>query len=321
MLKRIAMGVGALFAGVVLLVVAGLVWAHVTIRRERTPLPDNADIAKALAAESGPVRLSWINTGSQVMPRSSVLDPDRDPSSALPYVMAHPSFVLEYADGRILLVDAGMTREGAAEFGQPLEEMGGADPMKVLTPVAEGLGAARSRVKATIFSHLHTDHVGGMPDVCRGLDDKVKVFMNEAQMERPNYTTRPGRALLENTDCVRLERLGGVSLKPVEGFPGVFVVAAAGHTPGSQIVLAAVGEGAARRLVAFVGDTVNNVDGVTYDVPKPLLYRLLIVPEDETRQTDLRHWLRDLHDQLGFVLLPAHDQQQIERSGIPAFTP
>lgn len=321
MLKRIAIGVGALFAGILLLIVGGLLWAHVGIRNERTPLPDIAEVTKALASGGGPAKLSWINTASQVMPRSSVLDPERDPSTTTPYVMSHPSFVLEYADGRILLVDTGMTRDGAAEFGRPLEEMGGAEPMQVLTPAAEALGAARTRVKGTIFSHLHSDHVGGMPDVCNGIADRVKVFMTEAQMERPNYTTRPGRNLLENTDCVRLERLGGVSLKPVEGFEGVYVVAAGGHTPGSQVVLAAVGEGAARKLVAFAGDTVNNVDGITYDVPKPLLYRLLIVPEDETRQTEMRHWLRDLHDQAGFVLLPAHDQQQIERSGVPKFAP
>lgn len=319
MLKKIAVAVGALMSAVVLLTGLGLFWAHVAIRRERTALPDPSDVAKALSAADGPVRVSYINTASQVMPRSSVLETDKDPSPALPYTMSHPSFVLEWSDGRILLVDSGMTKQGAADFGKPLEELGGAEAIQPLTPAAEALGGARSRVKGVIFSHLHTDHVGGIPDVCRGLRDPIPVFMSEAQMERPNYTTRPGRNLLEETSCLRLERLGGLSLKPVEGFPGIYVVAAAGHTPGSQIIVAAVGEGDSRRLFAFVGDTVNNIDGVTYDIPKPLLYRILIVPEDETRQGDLRRWLRELHDHHGFTLLPAHDQQQLERSGIPAF--
>lgn len=318
MLKKIGIAVAGLIALVVLLVVAVVVWAHVTIRRERTPLPEADQVVAALAGPGGPVRVSWINTASQAMPRSGVLDANRDPSPTLPYVMSHPSFVLEWADGRILLIDSGMTRAQAAEFGRPIEEVAGGEPIQVLAPVAERLGDARGRVKAVIFTHLHSDHVGGMPEVCRGMPE-VQVFMSEAQLERPNYTTRPGRVLLDETDCLRLDGLGGLALKEVDGFPGVFVVAAGGHTPGSQIVVAAVGEGEQRRLFAFAGDTVNNADGIAYDVPKPFVYRTLIVPEDETRQSELRRWLLELERKKGFTVLPAHDQQHIERSGVPAW--
>ena len=68
----------------------------------------------------------------------------------------------------------------------------------------------------------------------------------------------------------------------------------------------------------FTGDTVNNIDGVLHDIPKPFLYRLLIVPEAEDRQTELRHFLRDLGTAAGMTLLVSHDQREIEASGIPA---
>jgi len=321
MVKRIATAVGAVSALLLLLAVAGLVWAHVAIRRERTPLPSAGEVVAALEAETGPTRVSWINTASQPMPRAGVLDAGRDPAPTEPYTMAHPAFVLEWGDGRILLIDSGMTRDGAAEFGATIEQLAGGEPITVHTPVAERLADRRARVRGAIFSHLHTDHVGGLPDVCRGLAEPVTVFMSEAQMERPNYTTRGGRRLLEEAGCLRLARLGGLSSKEVEGFPGVRVVAAGGHTPGSQIVLATVGEGAARRRFAFAGDIVNHADGIAYDVPKPLLYRTLIVPEDEGRQGELRRWLRELQQQHAFTVLPAHDQHQIERSGVPPWQP
>lgn len=317
MLKKIGMGIGAAVGLLFLLAVVALVWAHVAIRRERTSLPNLEQAKEAVEGPNGPTRVSYINTASQVMPRSGVLDPGKDPSPSLPYTMSHPSFVLEWPDGKILLVDAGMTRKGAEDFGANIEALGGADKIQVLTPTAEALGDARRRVKGAIFTHLHTDHVDGMPEVCRGLPAPVDVFMSEAQLERPNYTTRPGHSLMHSTECLNLEKLGGLALKKVDGFPGVFVVAAGGHTPGSQIILAGIGEGDQRRLYAFTGDTVNNVDGITYDIPKPLLYRTLIVPEDEERQHELRLWLRELHDKDGFILVPAHDQNQIERAGIP----
>jgi glyoxylase-like metal-dependent hydrolase (beta-lactamase superfamily II) len=323
MLKRIGLGV------VALLLIAGagaavvLVRAHLAVRRETAPLP----ALEAIAAVSGvgalvddaPVRLSVINTASQAMPRSSVLDSGSDPHGDQPYVMSHPSFVLEWKDGRLLLVDAGMTPAAAVAFGKPLEWLGAAEPMRPHHSAADALGDAAPRVKGIVFTHLHTDHVGGITDLCKRLNT-LRVPMTEAQAERTNYTTRPGRDLLEEADCVHLERVNGGPLFPVPGFPGVFLIDAGGHTPGSQIVLAFVhgADGAAHRY-AFTGDIVNNVDGINYNISKPLLYRTLVVPESEPRQAELRTFLKRLHDDAGFALLVAHDQHNTEANGVPAW--
>ena len=124
---------------------------------------------------------------------------------------------------------------------------------------------------------------------------------------------------------MRSELLSGGPLMPVRGpgrdvFPGVFVIPAGGHTPDSQIIVAHVAGPDTPRTYVFVGDIVNNIDGINYDVPKPLLYRTLVVPEDDTRQSELRLFLRELRDRFGFILLVSHDQRQIERSGIAPWT-
>lgn len=323
MLKRIALAFAALLLVALVAAAVVLIGAHMAVRRETAPLPpleaiNAAGVAGAIV-DDAPVRLSVVNTATQVMPRAQVLDPDRDPHAGQPYVMSHPSFVLEWKDGRILLVDAGMTREGAASFGAPLQWLGGAEAMVPHQSVADALGDAAPRVKGIVFTHLHTDHVGGIGELCSRLNS-LRVPMTEAQAERTNYTTRPGLERLEDADCVHLERVSGGPLYPVANFPGVFLIDAGGHTPGSQIVLAFVQDaGGAAHRYAFTGDIVNNIDGILYDVPKPWAYRTFMVPEAEERQRELRAFLKRLHDEGGFELLVSHDQNALEASGVPAW--
>jgi glyoxylase-like metal-dependent hydrolase (beta-lactamase superfamily II) len=310
-----------IFIGIVIVGLSGgLAWAHIAIRRERAPLPPPASLFSA-AAGAGPVRVSVINTASQTMPRAAVLDVARDPQTNAPYTMSHPSFVLEYADGKILLVDTGMSRTAAVAFGRPIESMSGGAAIVPHGSTAETLGAAVKRVQGVIFTHLHTDHVDGIGELCAAAQHPIPVFMTEAQAERPNYTTRPGVRLIDQAGCVQRMRLNGASPFAVPGFPGVAVIAAGGHTPGSQIIVASIGDGDQKRRFAFAGDTINNIDGVLHNIPKPTLYRLLIVPEDETRQDELRRYLLQLHDALAVTVLPAHDQLAIEGSGVPAWAP
>ncbi len=320
MLRRIVIGIGVLIGIAIVLAAGGLARAHWDISTERAPLPDRMLVTLGAAMFTDlPVRLSVINTASQPMPRSAVLAPSKDPTPNEPYVMSHPSFVLEWKDGRILLIDTGMTREGALEFGRPLQWLAGAAPMEPHGSVAEQLGDARQRVQGIVFTHLHSDHVGGITDLCAGLDHPVRVFMTEAQAERPNYTTQSGLKLVKQSTCAREEPLPDNRFKPVPGFDGVFVIDAGGHTPGSQMVVAVIVREDGGHGYVFTGDIVNNIDGVTYDIPKPFLYSLVVVPEDGTRLEELRRYLKDLHEGNGFTLLVSHDQKALEQSGLPAW--
>ena len=320
MVRKILIGVGGLIGALIIFVVSGLVWAHRAIDRERAPLPPGMEVTLAPAMfKDVPVRLSMINTASQPMPRSAVLDSSKDPRPNDAFVMSHPSFVLEWADGRILLIDTGMTRQGAIDFGRPLEWLGGAAPMQPLGSAAARLGDARRRVQGIIFTHLHIDHVGGIAELCAGLDHPIRVFMTDAQAERPNFTTRPGLNLLQKAGCVDEERLQSHKLMPVPGFDGVFVIAAGGHTPGSQMVVAVVSGPGGTRGYVFTGDVVNNIDGVNANIPKPHLYSLVMVPEDTVRLDELRRYLKGLRDSNNFTLLVSHDQKSLEQSGVPAW--
>jgi glyoxylase-like metal-dependent hydrolase (beta-lactamase superfamily II) len=319
-MRRLLRYVVRLFLGLIVLAAGGLAWAHYSIRQERAPLPA-LDAVAAAAASGGdlPVQLSIINTASQVMPRSGVLDPGADPHPQEPYVMSHPAFALAWADGRILLIDVGMTPEQAIQFGKPVELVAGAQPTQAHGAVAEQLGAAAKQVGGVVFTHTHSDHVGGIGALCLAAGHPIPAFMTLAQAQRPNYTTRPGLTTIAESGCAQPTGLGDAPLKPVPGFPGVQVIDAGGHTPGSQIVLAFVQGTDGVHRYAFTGDIVNNIDGVLADVPKPLIYRTMLIPEDGDRQSELRHFLKQLHDQQQFTLLVSHDQRALEASGVPGY--
>lgn len=247
-----------------------------------------------------------------------MLDPSRDPSPDAAYEMGHPAFLLAWEDGRRLLVDAGMDREAALAFGRRLELVG-AGP-----PEAHGSAAEQLRRElgpgplGLVFTHLHVDHTEGVAGVCAArAGGEITLFQTPAQAARRNYTTRSGAEQLAGAGCLRPALLAETSPTELPGFPGVAVAWGAGHTPGSQLVfvwLRAAG-GEVRRLV-LAGDIANAIDGVRHDVPKPRLYRLLVVPEHDAQLGRLRRFLAGLERE-GSVVLPSHDLIHLRSVGLP----
>jgi glyoxylase-like metal-dependent hydrolase (beta-lactamase superfamily II) len=251
------------------------------------------------------------------MPRAAVLDAALDPTPDAPYVMGHVAFAIEWADGRIFLVDAGMDREAALAFGAPIERLSGADPIEPRRSVAEALGSAARRVTGIGFTHLHTDHTSGVAALCAATDRRIRLVQGRLQTERTNYTTRGGAAQLAAAPCLAREVLDGSGVVGVPGFPGLALVPAGGHTPCSQLFVAHVRDGDALRTWLFAGDVVNQIDGALREVPKPGLYSLVVVPEAPARLAALRALLREAAARPGTGLLVSHDRLALERSGVP----
>jgi glyoxylase-like metal-dependent hydrolase (beta-lactamase superfamily II) len=314
--RRIVRGLAAALALALAAAAAGLALAHREIRARDPELPSDAELLALAAAPGGPVEAAWHETSHQAMPRARVLEPSQDPDPNAPYVMSHPSFALAWPDGRVLLVDLGMEREAALAFGRPLE-WAGAEPAVFESGAASALGPAAERVAGALFTHLHSDHVEGVRALCTARGGAaLPVFQAAAQAELANFTTRPGRKLLAEAGCAAPARLPAGRLAPLAGFPGVAVVDAAGHTPGSQVVLAVLSSG---RRLAFTGDVANHVEGIRKNVPKPALYSLLVVPESPGRLERVRGWLGRLERELGFELVVTHDRAQLATVALPPF--
>ena len=109
------------------------------------------------AIADAPIRLYFINTATQQMPRAAVLDSKRDAYRDEPYRMGHPSFVLEWTDGRLLLIDLCMTRERALSFGGPLQRFAEAKPIQTHESTMKQLGAAAKRLGGVTEAALSVD--------------------------------------------------------------------------------------------------------------------------------------------------------------------
>lgn len=314
-MKRVVWILLGAAAAVFLAVGVGLMVAHWHIDSFDPELPDAAALAALAGAADAPVRLSVINTAAQVMPRSTVLEPSLDPDPESPYAMSHAAFVLEWSDGRILLIDAGMDEDAAIGFGAPME-FAGAEPIIPLSSLAESLGADAGRVAGIGFTHMHTDHTQGLGPLCQARDGQpLPVFQTRLQSDERNYTTRPGHAVVSEAGCAEVTHLEGGPLYALPGFPGVAVFSAAGHTPGSQVFVASV-EG---QLWFFLGDVVNHAEGIEHDLPKPYSYSLLIVPESGERLERVRRMIRGVTDELDARFVPTHDLHHLEAQGLPGF--
>ncbi len=297
-MRRLALG-GLVF---VALVIGGLLFflapGHFQIRGIDPPLPAASELFETLAVDDGPVQVQFLNTASQALP---------DQTS-----MAYPGFVLTWNDGRRFMIDAGMERDAAIAFGKPLEWLLGAEAARPLGSVGEQMGSRSGEVGAVAFTHLHSDHTGGIRSLCAGRNSDLVLYQTPLQAEERNHTTDMGYALISEAGCARASVLGDAPLYRTAEYPGLVAVAAGGHTPGSTIFLAEVG---GHRWV-FSGDITNSRSELENDIPKHFLYSLLIVPESPDRQAALRAWLRDLDRDPGTTVVVSHDLDALEASGI-----
>jgi len=309
--------IAATILAIPMLAAIGLFWSNLSIRMIEPELPSIEEIlAVGIDATDLPVSLRLLDTASQSMTRRGVLERSLDPDPVAEYVMAFPAFALEWADGRIFLIDLGMDRESALSFGEPAERLLSADPIEFHADVAELLGNSIDRVAGVGFSHLHSDHTDGGVRLCESAERAIPLFQTPLQADRSNYTTRPGLEIIERAGCLDSTRLDGGPLFEIPGFPGLSVFATGGHTPGSQVFVARIRESVGSRIWVFTGDLVNHIDGVRYNVPKPALYSLFVVPEHRDRLDVLRRMLAELAKHPGTDLLVSHDLLQLEAMGL-----
>ena len=299
--RRILGALGGISIAIVAALAAVLGEAHWEIRGLDPPLPEREELLTLLGVDGGPVRVRYLDTASQPGPG--------------PATIGHPVFVVEWSDGRSFLIDAGMDRESALEFGVLAETAFGSEPIVPHGSVTEQLGDAVARVAGIAFTHLHSDHTNGLLGLCDALARPLPVFQTPGQASRSNYTTTPGRADLDAASCARIEVLADGPLYAVPGLPGLAAIEAAGHTPGSTIYAAAIAD----RVWLFAGDVTNFMENLQLNRAKPRIYSL-VVPENRTRLERLRIWLRDLDAEDAFVVRVSHDLDALEASPMRAWT-
>jgi glyoxylase-like metal-dependent hydrolase (beta-lactamase superfamily II) len=165
------------------------------------------------------------------------------------------------------------------------------------------LVAAMEAATQIVITHEHVDHIGGVPAHPNAafIFPKVRLTPEQLGNELGMYPAKIAPELTQNYEPLRYE--GATTIAP-----GVVLIRAPGHTPGSQMVYVKRADGHEYLFLGDVSWRMKNIEAVR---ERPLFMTLLI---RENRQQVLAQFqaLHELHARDSAVsLVPGHDAEAI----------
>ena len=211
-----------------------------------------------------------------------------------PSVQARTAFQIVYSDGTIM-VDSGMDQQVHKFFGRGTEEPYDSAANQ---QVQRALRSARS----IVVTHEHGDHVAGVLRTDFLDEIAPKTILTRTQVATLENNPQMPEIKLTPEMARRYNVIDYDSYFPFA--PGVALMKAAGHTPGSQMVYVALQSGAEYLLI---GDSAWHMDGVRLIKTKDANW---IKEDDEALLAQLR-WLNGLDKtEKNLHIVVSHDDEQ-----------
>jgi glyoxylase-like metal-dependent hydrolase (beta-lactamase superfamily II) len=170
---------------------------------------------------------------------------------------------------------------------------------KAFARMSDALTAART----IVLTHEHIDHMGGFVGQENLSAILHKTFLTKAQTasKADGVASIPAQ-LLSTAKLVSLDR-------PVVIAPGVVVVAAPGHTLGSQMVYVQLANG---REFLFTGDPAPKLASITLQRPRTRLVSRFFLHEDVPAvAAQLSALLSTIKNNPDLIVVPGHDGSAI----------
>jgi len=211
-----------------------------------------------------------------------------------PSVQARTVFQVVFADGTVM-IDSGMDEQVHRFFGRGVIEPYYPDAAK---QVERALRSAR----AIIITHEHGDHVAGVirtPLIAelapKTLLTRTQIQALESDPQMPEIKITPDIASHYNVvDYEKFLPFG----------PGMALIKAPGHTPGSQMLYVALESG---REYLFIGDTAWHMDGVRLIKGKDAPW----IQEDQAALLAQLEWLNELYrTEKNVFIIASHDDEE-----------
>lgn len=212
----------------------------------------------------------------------------------LPSVQARTAFQVMYADASIM-VDAGMNLAVHKFFGRGVEE-------PYFPDAAAQIEQAVARARYVVVTHEHGDHVAGVIATPAAAALAPKTLLTRSQIQALMTAPQMLEIRLGEDEARRFIVVDYDRYFPLA--PGVALIKAAGHTPGSQMVYVTLESG---REYLLIGDATWHMDGVREIAGKDAPW----ITEDTSAVLDQLRWLNGLvRDEPRLLIVASHDEEQ-----------
>ena len=280
----------------VLLAIAGAAYYWLIVESH---MPGNAafelDIerVRALASEvpgEKPASIELEEVAEFTFPATGVVAGDGWKGTQLPVY----SYRLIYPDSSII-VDTGMTQDMAS----------GSELTKFDAAALARVQAAMSSAAQIVVTHEHMDHIGGLTTHTDLANVLPKAKLTREQLSQPERSLPakfPDHAL-DGYQPLVYDHYHALA-------PGVVLIKAAGHSPGSQIVYVQTASGAELLLI---GDVAWHYRNIELQRERARLMTMLFLKEDRKAVFGQLAALKRVHEQQPAVhIVPGHDGPVIE---------
>jgi glyoxylase-like metal-dependent hydrolase (beta-lactamase superfamily II) len=251
--------------------------SHAT-RLAKLGVASSGEAMEALLDSPGPVEIETVTGADWAVPRSGLIDLDNPTAKAAGLIDGDEPIqvyvhVLHHPTRGTFLIDTGLARVVAedparAGVGFLVRKAMHPEKMVVRTDTAKVLGGLPQPPVGVLLTHLHLDHISGLPDV----PGEIPIFVGPGETRERRFLFLFSRGSIDNLlrGHEALEELAFspdpsgrfVGVLDLFGDGSVFAISVPGHTAGSVAYVARTPRGP----VLLTGDTCHTRWGWEHDV-------------------------------------------------------